>query len=145
MSGPANTRFSLAVHVLALLAENDPSMVSSEMAASSAGTSPVHVRKVMSHLREAGIAQSHAGSGGGWSLTRSPADISLADVWDAIYGDEHIVALHPEPNPACDVGRHIGSVLDDVSARATDAARAELATVSIADVHDRTMAGVTRR
>jgi len=145
MTGPANTRFSLAVHVLALLAEHDPGMVSSEMAASSAGTSPVHVRKVMSHLRNAGIAESHAGSGGGWTLARASQYISLADVWDAVYGDEHIVTLHPDPNPACDVGRHIGAVLDDVSARATDAARGELSTVSIRDVHQRTVAGVTRR
>jgi len=145
MSGPTNTRFSLAVHVLALMADHDPNLVCSEVAASSAGTSPVHVRKVMSHLRNAGLVESHAGSGGGWSLACEPADISLADVWDAIYGDENVVALHPEPNPACAVGRNIGAVLDEVSTRATDAARGELATVSIQDVHERTLAGITRR
>jgi Rrf2 family protein len=139
MTGPANTRFALTVHVLTLVADNDPTPVCSEMAAGSAGTNPVHVRRVMSNLRRAGIVESHAGAGGGWTLARPAKQISLADVWDAVYGDESIVTLHPEPNPACRVGEHIGAVLADLSARATQAARSELATVTLADVLARTV------
>lgn len=141
MSGPANTRFSLAVHVLTLLAEHDPASVSSEAAAGSAGTSPVHIRRVMSNLRNVGIVDSHSGAHGGWTLARPAKRITMSDVWDAIYGDENIVALHPEPNPACPVGANIGAVLDDLSVRATDAARAELAKVTLADVLAQTVSG----
>ena len=139
MSGPANTRFSLAVHVLTLLAEHDPQPVSSETAAGSAGTSPVHIRRVMSNLRNVGIVDSHAGAGGGWTLARAARRITMADVWDAVYGGENIVSLHPEPNPACAVGANIGAVLEDLSDKATEAARSELATVTLADVLSRTV------
>jgi Rrf2 family protein len=139
VSGPANTRFSLAVHVLTLLAESDPTPVSSETAAGSAGTSPVHIRRVMSNVRNLGIVDSHAGAGGGWTLAHPADRITMCEVWDAVYGDESIVALHPEPNPACPVGANICTVVDELSIRATDAARAELATVTLADILDRTV------
>jgi Rrf2 family protein len=139
MSGPANTRFSVAVHVLTLLAQSAPTPVGSEVAACSAGTNAVHIRRVMANLRRAGIVASRSGAGGGWTLARPAGQISLADVWDAIYEGEQVVQLHQEPNLACPVGQHIGEVLDALSLRATAAVRTELSGVTVADVYARTI------
>lgn len=135
MSGPANTRFSVAVHVLTLLADRPGRAVGSDLAASSVGSNPVHIRRVMANLRRAGIVTSRAGAGGGWALHRPPTEITMADVWDAVHGDEPVMSLHPEPNPACRVGEQIGAALDDLSARATVAVRSTLAETTLAQVH----------
>ena len=139
MSGSANTRFSMAVHVLTMLANEEPLPVSSDAAAASVGTNAAHLRRIMGPLRDAGIVESRPGAGGGWTLGRPASRISMADVWDASYGDEGLVTLHPEPNPACAVGAHIGGVLEDLSDRATRAARTELARTTLEDVRAATL------
>jgi Rrf2 family protein len=128
----------MAVHVLVLLADRAPEPVSSEQAAGSVGTNPVHIRRVMSSLRNADIVASRSGAGGGWTLGRAPERIRLDQVWESLFGDEQLVALHPEPNPACPIGREIGAVLNDVSERVTHAALAELGEVTLADLLTRT-------
>jgi Rrf2 family protein len=140
MSGPANTRFAIAVHLLTLLANSGNEPVGSDVAAASIGANPVHVRRVVAYLRRADLVTSKAGVGGGIQLAYEPADITLTEVWDAVEGDEPVVAVHQGANPKCEVGRGITRTLEGLSARATDAVRAELADVTIADVLAETLA-----
>ena len=84
MSGPANTRFAIAVHLLTLLANSGDEPVGSDVAAASIGANPVHVRRVVAYLRRADLVTSKAGVGGGIQLAYEPADISLTEVWDAV-------------------------------------------------------------
>jgi Rrf2 family protein len=133
LSGPANTQFTLGVHVLTLLAALPEQARTSEALAGSAGASPVHVRRVLGRLRDAGLVASRPGVRGGWHLRRAPTDVSLADVWRVMRGDGAVLALH-EANPACTVGQRIQSSLADIDQRAAAAVEAELSGTTLADL-----------
>ncbi len=55
-----DTRFSVAVHALILIAEADVPLTS-EQIAGSAGVNPSYVRRVLASLRNAGILSAHRG------------------------------------------------------------------------------------
>src|SRR3954467_4735439 len=97
---PTNTQFALAVHMLTLLAGSAPAQLSSEEMAGSAGSNPVHVRRVLGRLPTAGLVTSPPGVGGGWSLLAEPATTTLADVWRVVHADDHVLGLHGA-NPDC--------------------------------------------
>lgn len=79
-----NSRLSLALHTLAHMAAEPQQMQTSAQIASHAGTNPVVVRRVLGHLRAAGLLVSEKGHAGGWKLARPPQEISLADVYLAL-------------------------------------------------------------
>jgi Rrf2 family protein len=133
MGGPTNTQFALAVHMLTLLAGSAPALLSSEEMAGSAGSSPVHVRRVLGGLRDAGLVSSRPGVGGGWQLTGDPASTTLADVWQVVHGDDPVLGLHGA-HPDCTVGQSIQRLLTDVDRRAHRAIADELATTTIAQL-----------
>ena len=144
MARPTSTQFAVAVHVLTYLAgiaaESRPASpapqaraVSSEELALSANVNPVHVRRVLGPLREAGLVLSRPGPRGGWGLGRPAAEITVAQVWDLVQGHEPVLGLHG-PNPACPVGRSIQQSLTDLDALARQAVRAELDRVTVADL-----------
>jgi Rrf2 family protein len=133
MGGPTNTQFALAVHMLTLLAGSAPALLSSEEMAGSAGSSPVHVRRVLGGLREAGLVTSRPGVGGGWQLAADPETTTLADVWRVVHGDDAVLGLHGA-HPDCTVGQSIQRLLTDVDRRAQRAIADELATTTIAQL-----------
>lgn len=133
MARPTNTQFALAVHMLTLLAETAPEQRSSEEMAGSARSNPVHVRRVLAGLREAGLVASRPGVGGGWSLAADPAATTLADVWRVVQRDDPILGLHGA-NPDCTVGQGVQAALVAVDRRAAAAIEAELATTTIAEL-----------
>ena len=55
-----DTRFSVAVHSLILIAKSDIPLTSEQIAAS-AGVNPSYVRKILTSLRNAGIISAHRG------------------------------------------------------------------------------------
>jgi Rrf2 family protein len=133
MGGPTNTQFALAVHMLTLLAGSAPALLSSEEMAGSAGSNPVHVRRVLGGLRDAGLVASRPGVGGGWQLTRDPETTTLADVWRVVHGDDAVLGLHGA-HPDCTVGQSIQRLLSDVDRRAQRAIADELAATTIAQL-----------
>jgi Rrf2 family protein len=133
MPGPANTQFALAVHVLTLLAADPEAMHSSQMLAGSAGSNPVHVRRVLGRLRRAGLVRSRPGPRGGWLVCRAPSETTLADVWRALNGDAPLLGLH-SANPDCTVGQRIQGALVDIDRRAARALTAELGQTTLGDL-----------
>lgn len=135
MARPTSTQFAVAVHVLTYLAGavSQARAVSSEELALSANANPVHIRRVLGPLREAGLVQSRPGPRGGWGLGRAADQITVAQVWDLVQGEEPVLGLHG-PNPACPVGHSIQQSLTDLDARARQAVRAELDRVTVADL-----------
>lgn len=96
-----------------------------------------YLNKQLQSLTRAGILTSTAGPHGGFSLARSPEEITVLDVVQAIDGTEgafrcaEIRQRGPLAGPAsgrgrCDIATLMG--------RAEDAWRAELAAVTIADL-----------
>jgi Rrf2 family protein len=133
-----NSRFTVAVHVLTLLAmerEIDcKAALTSERASGSVNTNPVVVRRIMGSLRKAGIVRSQPGPSGGWFLQRDPGAISLRDVYCAMEDEQLFSMHHHEPNHACPVGRNIQHALDGVFREAESAMEARLAESTIADL-----------
>jgi Rrf2 family protein len=128
------TRFSVAMHALALIEHMSEHRLTSEMIANSVGTNPSFVRRVLAMLSHAGLVQSASGVAGP-RLARPAAKISLLDVYRAVdMEDEHRLAVHEEPNPRCAVGRHIQAALDTVIGPAEAAFETQLRRRSLADV-----------
>jgi DNA-binding IscR family transcriptional regulator len=133
----ANSRMTIAVHVLAWLAlaqRRGREVLTSDEVAASVNTNPVIIRRSLGELRRAGLVEVRHGAGAGWSLARDPAQITLLEVHDAI-GPEPLFGLHrTEPNLECPVGKGIRPVLSQVYSGIDQAVRRELAAVSVAGV-----------
>jgi Rrf2 family protein len=143
MPGPANTQFSVAVHLLTLLAGQPGTLVDSATLAVSPATNPVHVRRILGRLRTVGLVRSQPGTRGGWALARPAGEIDLAQVWDAVNGDDPVLGVHI-PDPDCPVGRQVQQRLLDLDRRAAQVMIAELARSTIADVLEGTVSGAAR-
>ena len=126
LSNPANTQFAIGVHVLTLLASTPDGLQSSEEMADSVGSNPVHIRRVLGRLRNAGLVESRPGPKGGWRALRDPAKVRLGDVWRAMDGTGQVLGVHAA-NPNCPVGREIQVELLGLDRRAAAALVAELA------------------
>ena len=112
-----NSRLSLALHTLGHMAGDPARLRTSADIADHAGTNPVVVRRVLGKLREAGLLASAKGHAGGWRLTRSPQEITLADVYLAL--DESLVARGGEEEvPDCAVEhrlqKKVAAVIDEI-------------------------------
>ena len=106
----ANSQFSMALHVLTLLAGADEN-VKSEYIAASVNTNAVVIRRILGQLSQAGLVSSQTGSTGGTRLAKSADQISLCEVYKAVSCGE-VFALHAKsPNQECPVGRNIEAVL----------------------------------
>lgn len=105
-----NSNFTIAVHILTLLASADDPMSSSTIA-SSVNTNPVTIRRMIGVLRVAGLVDTIPGSTGGARLSKTTSAITLADVYQ-LTKEDTLFGLHPNtPNPQCIVGRNIQRVL----------------------------------
>lgn len=137
MAGAANTQFAVAVHVLSYLGGPGAGRsVSSEELADSTNTNPVYVRRVLGPLRTAGLLRSRPGPGGGWELSRDPASITLAEVWQLVAGDEQVLSIHAS-NPRCPVGRSMQEELAAVGASLQAAIARELGATTVRDLAER--------
>jgi DNA-binding IscR family transcriptional regulator len=128
------TRFSVAVHVLALVAYFGGRRLTSETIADSVGTNASFVRRLFSLLARLGLVGS-AWGGAAPRLARPAGKITLLDIYRAVdMEDEHRLAIHDDPNPRCTVGRHIEGALDAVIAPAEQAFETQLDRRTLADV-----------
>jgi len=129
-----NSRFSLAVHVLTLLASNPDERLTSEFLAQSIGTNAVVIRTMLAKLRRAGLVTSKSAGGGGWRLALPATEITLDRVRQAAMEGEAAKLHRNSPHPNCAVGRDVRKVLVNVYAQANDAMDRELAGFSIASI-----------
>jgi Rrf2 family protein len=93
---------------------------------------PVHIRRVMGALRQAGLVNSQPGPGGGWRLARSPHEISLRDVYCAVK-TAPLLFLPDGGSQEC-VASCFPAVLGPCFERAEAALEAELDRVTIAEL-----------
>lgn len=107
----ANSQFSMAVHVLTMLACKEDENVKSDCLAQSVNTNPVVVRRLLGQLNHAKLVISQTGAAGGSKLSRCPDSINLSEVYKAVSCGE-VFALHAKsPNQDCPVGKNIEAVL----------------------------------
>ena len=131
----ANSRFAVSVHVLAYLAFKQGQPVSSAELASSVNTNPVIIRRLLILLQRAHLVGAQKGAHGGFFLTSSAENITLREVYRAVEPAPDFGMSTFAPSTRCPVGRKIGAVLEKAFSKAQAQMEAELAVVSIADIH----------
>ncbi|MDQ2652415.1 MAG: Rrf2 family transcriptional regulator, partial [Chloroflexota bacterium] len=128
------SRFSVALHILAHLAEAGEQPTTSEVLAAHCHTHPVVVRRSLAGLREAGIVASTKGHGGGWTMARPPATVSLREVY-AVLGERGDLVPDAQPSShGCLIEAAIGDALDGAYAAAEALLLRRLDEVTLADL-----------
>ena len=130
------TRFSVGIHILAVLDIYQDEVTSSSFIASSVNTNPTVIRKIMSLLKAAGLIHTQAGVAGA-CLAKSPEQIPLLAVYEAVYADNKSQALfdvHQDTSERCLVGMHIQSAINPILYRVEGALREELKSSTLEDV-----------
>lgn len=129
-----SARTEYAVRAMLLLAEASTvaaGPVSVESLATAQSLPRKFLEAIVADLRTAGLVTSTRGARGGYALTRSPADISLGDVFRAVDGPlAEVRGLRPHETAYDGVATHLPTVW--VAVRA--ALRAVLDQTSLADV-----------
>lgn len=125
-------RFPTAVHVLVALAWQRSELVSSDVLAQSVDTNPVVIRRLIGRLREAGLVRTETGAHGGATLARSPQQITLADVYEAV--EEGPLFQAHAPNTECPIGGSIVQVLETTYGEAEATMLAVLRATTLAQV-----------
>ena len=129
-----DSRLSGVLHVLLHMAEAGAPMTSEQLA-KAMQTHPVVIRRILGGLRDAGFVHSEKGHGGGWTIAKNLAGITMRDVYDAI-GRPALMAMSNRTDaPGClveqAVNRSLTSAFSDAEAllvsRLADVTLAELA------------------
>lgn len=128
-----DTKFSVAVHVLILISES-PTPINSEQMAGSVGTNASYIRKILALLKKGEIVESHRGISG-YSLTVTPEQLTLLQIYQAVMEEPkiHLLDIHQNPCDQCIVGRHIKPVLNGMFAGIEEVFARSLADKTLAD------------
>ena len=100
--------FHVALRTLVLLASSE-SMLKSQYIAERLGEDPTFVRKILSKLAKADYVKSHGGRYGGYSLTISPKEITVKDVYNAL-GDTSATPFYKVPSTGVEL--FISQIID---------------------------------
>lgn len=92
------------------------------------------VRRTMAGLRDAGIVLSVKGHGGGWSLAKPLAEISLLEIYRALGTPELFAIGSDDENPSCLLARAANAATVDALAAARCRFEEKLKLVSVADL-----------
>ena len=126
-----NNQFAVAVHILSLL-QISPG-ASSEWIAASVNTNAVVIRRISSKLKKAGLIQAKAGVRG-FRLAKEASDITLLDIYKAIYVEEQTLSIHEHTNQKCVVGANIQQALTASFTAAQQALETQLASETLAQL-----------
>lgn len=135
-----DSRLSGILHILLHMAEAGRPMTSDTLARAMT-TNPVVIRRMMAGLREQGYVRSEKGHGGGWTLARDLADITLRDIYDALGGPSLLAMGNRTEAPRCLVEQAVNSALGEAFREAEDLLLSRLGEVTLAalsaDFHKR--------
>jgi len=133
----SSSRFMVAIHAMSVLAHRaGKGPVCSALVAESVKTNPVVIRRLMTELEKAKLVRSVAGRSGGFELQRSPADITLADVYRAVE-DENVFRAHKlDPQSHCPIACQMRRILAGPLKAAEAALTASLASTTLRDLSE---------
>lgn len=104
-----DTKFSIALHILAYIEETD-NTVTSELLAKSVGTNASHIRKILALLKDANIIESQQGKKG-IGLKIKVNELSLDKIYFGVYPEKELLHIHDTANPDCPIGATIKKAL----------------------------------
>ena len=131
-----SSRFTVALHIFTCVETfKDDYKVTSDFLASSIGTNPVIIRKILTQLQGAGLIKVLRGTGG-IEVTRDLSEITFFDVYQAIepVEDGDLFRFHENPRPLCPVGRNIHALLDDKLSSIQNAMETEMKKYTLDDL-----------
>lgn len=130
-----SSRFSVGIHILALIEINKSGISTSEFLAGSVNTNPAVIRKIMGMLKTAGLVNVRPGIAGA-ELAKELSDITLFDVYKAVnvVQEKELFTVHDNPNPECPVGRNIQNTIEPLFASAQLAMEKVLKSLTLEDV-----------
>ena len=130
----ATSQFSIAVHILTIIAKSGEQRVKSDYIARSVNTNPVVIRRLLSNLQESNLVISQVGATGGTALSKLPKDIRLSEIYKAVVCGE-VFALHSKkPDEHCPVGRNIAAVLCGLQKEIDRSIEEKLAQYTLRDI-----------
>lgn len=131
-----SSRFTIAVHILICIEtfKNDYK-ITSDFLASSVNVNAVVIRRLLQQLKKAGIINVKRGSGGA-EMAKSPEEITLLDIYNAVECVEEgrLLHFHENPSQECPVGKNIHAVLDVRLEEIQKAMEREMRSISIQDI-----------
>ena len=135
-----NTHFAIGVHVMTALSLCEGEPRSSGALTETVVTSASFLRVVLGQLQDAGLIKTKAGRFGGSTLAHDADDISLLEIFRATAGDAAI-SVHDCSTTSCALGKQMPELLREVGERVDAAIAAELASISVADLASKALAG----
>ena len=130
----SSSRFAIAVHTLALMANCEGKPVKSEYIACLVKTNAVVIRRLMCELSKANLIESQSGASGGSWLKKDAADISLWEIYRAVETGE-VFSLHkPAEETNCQISCNIAEVLRDVQTKIDSAIEQSLSEIKLSEV-----------
>jgi Rrf2 family protein len=127
-------KLHLALHVLAHLAEAGDRPTTSEDLAAHLCTNAVVIRRSLAGLREAGLVTSVKGHGGGWTIARPAAAISLGAVYAALDARGELTPRRAPDPSGCLIERAVDEALDGFYAEMETLLIRRLDGISLADL-----------
>lgn len=138
-----NTHFTLAVHILSVLALYEMTTKSptpSAKLAESVDTNPAFLRQQIGRLKEAGFVGTKLGTGGGTFLAKKARDISLLDIYRFTEGHTTLQSHHVREDSSCPVGRNIGTFFSELESDLDETIAKRLKKTSILQVAKKMLA-----
>jgi Rrf2 family protein len=126
-------RFAMAVHALALLAQDEDGYPS-EYLAGSVNTHAVFLRRVLRQLAQAGLIRAREGRGGGYRLARPAARLTLDEVYRAVEPEGPLAPSPCQPNVLCPVGAGMRAAFAGAAAAARTGVERALSGQTVAEV-----------
>ena len=107
-----DSRLSRVLHVLLHMAHS-PVPLTSEKIAAMLNTNPVVIRRTLGNLLRTGYVTATKGHGGGWTLARPLAEISLFDVYQALEEPEIFALGLSKDSAVCRVEKAVNEALSE--------------------------------
>jgi Rrf2 family protein len=134
-SMPATSvQFTVAAHIMAALGFFHGKGISSTTLAESVNADPTFVRKSLSKLSKAGLIATTRGKNGASTLTRSPQQVTLLEIYRASAAPPTF-AIHKYPvEKRCPISRNIKGSMSSVLKKAQNSFENSLDRITLADV-----------
>jgi Rrf2 family protein len=129
-----NVQFTVAAHIMAALGFFRGKEIPSTILADSVNADPTFVRKSLSKLSKAGLVATTRGKNGASTLTRSPARITLLDIYRASAAPPTF-AIHNYPvEKRCPISCNIKECMSSALNKVQNSFENTLDRITLADV-----------
>lgn len=128
-----DSRLSTSLHALLHMAEASRPLTSEELAKQT-GCNAAVVRRTMAGLREAGLVRSERGHGGGWTLLRPLAQLSVGDVYEALDAPTIFAIGDRSESPRCLLEQAVNRAMHDAFFEAESMLMSRLRAITLAEV-----------